>query len=303
MDSSINRPIRLVLVGGFSALFLLALILQRTVFPISIALVLIAPLTWGLYQLKDTMRLPITFNLGDSAGFMLGALLTYSLHTLLNWPVVMASGLVGLIGFFMFKPYAIAIFAGTFLGMSDGLLFGFDYLWLALIVGALAYTLLKPTILGFGGRLGFIAWMASMSVFVLRYPLFEPAARIGFNPLIFFSGTVLFGVMTFWLQRQRGFDPVSASALMGVLLGLLALPQLVFLSVYAIPWYGATFVGMSSHERFPRVWMWVIPTVLYGVLFYLIHPYYPFTGGKLGALSFVSTLASWCALQRIIKKP
>ena len=303
MDSSINRSVRLVLVGGFSALFLIALVLQRDIFPISLAIILILPLTWGLYQLKDTMRLPITLDFGDSVGFALGALLTYGLHSLLDWPVVMASGLVGLLGFFLFKPYAVPIFAGSFLGMSDSLLLGFDFLWLALIVGALVYALLKPTIVGFGGRLGFIAWVASMSVFLLRYPLFEPAARIGFDPLIFYFGTVFFGVMTFWLQRQKDFDAVSASALIGVLLGLLALPQFATWSAYAIPWYGATFVGMSSHERFPKVWMWVIPTLLYGVLFYLIHPYYPFTGGKLGALSFISALASWCALQKIVKKP
>lgn len=302
MDSSVRRSIvRLLLLGGFTALFLVALLLERTPWSLGLAVLLVGGFVWAIKHQFHTLSAPFTFPLKEGGAFVLGAILTYGLHSVLSWPVILASAVVGLIAFLWLKEYAVAIFAGTFLGMSDALLLGQGWLILALILGGSAYLVFKPTLLGFGGRLGWVAWLGSVSVFLIRFESFEPAARIAFDGWIYVVGVLVFGLSTFLLKDIKYLDAVAASSLVGIALGLLEGWGVAGISIYAIPWYGATFVGMSSRERFNHGSL-VAALLLYGAMFYLIHPYYPFTGGKLGALSYVSGLCVWGTLHTFKKK-
>ena len=302
MDSSVNRWLRIILLGGFSALFLVALILSPSLLTIALAVILLAGIALTLTREFTSLSKPLTIPYQEVLAFLLGVVVTFGLHVVFSWPVVLASAVVGLVGFVLLKEYATALFAGSFLGMSDVLLLSEGWLVLASVIAVIAYFIFKPVLIGFGGKLGWVAWMGSVSVFLIRFESFEAAARIAFDPLIFFSGVILFGLATFWLKNHRLLDAVAASAILGLVLGGIEGTVVAGLSVYVIPWYGATFVGMSSNDRFHSKSL-IIALLLYGTLFYLIHPYYPLTGGKLGALSFVSTLVVWGTLQLFKKKP
>jgi hypothetical protein len=105
--------------------------------------------------------------------FFIGCLSCFIMHTALGLPVVIAAALTGLLGSFIpfpnsytTHPYA-AIYAGSFAGMCSSSLIS-SYWEIAIIstIGAAIYVLTRNAFLGFGGRLGSVAF-ASVALFSL----------------------------------------------------------------------------------------------------------------------------------------
>ena len=105
--------------------------------------------------------------------FFLGFVACFAMHTTFTMPLVISAALAGLIGSFIpfpeqYKnhPYA-AIYAGSFAGMCSASLIS-SYWEIAIIslIGASLYVLTMNRFIGFGGKLGGVAF-ASVAIFVL----------------------------------------------------------------------------------------------------------------------------------------
>lgn len=96
-----------------------------------------------------------------------GALTTSALHQLLNLPIVIATALPALLGSFIpFKkvylhhPYAV-IYTGCFIGMCSQTLISHPLLFLLIaFIGTSLYLLTSKNFVGFGGKLGGIAFVS-----------------------------------------------------------------------------------------------------------------------------------------------
>jgi hypothetical protein len=103
--------------------------------------------------------------------FILGALSTYIINTGLKTGAVLASSLLGLIGGLVFpnvfssgQALAVALFCGTFIGMSTSakLTTWFSVIQ-ASIIGTIIYLYTAPYFAGLGGKLGLIAFGSTIA--------------------------------------------------------------------------------------------------------------------------------------------
>ena len=146
---------------------------------------------------------------------------------------------------------------------------------------------------GFGGKLGTIA--ASGCVFTgfcLSTEFTHPGVP-GWNlGLLLVITSVVAAVVTYYINNNLKQGPVKASALVGLVAGLL-LP-LVYKSggsTLAVMAICASFAGMSNTKRMPS-WIHVAFVGLSAALVYMFaNPFIGGTGGKLGTIAFGSNMA------------
>lgn len=105
-------------------------------------------------------------------GGMLGALATFYLQ---KWGLhaVLASCLVGLVGYLIAylvqqEDLALVIFAGTFVGMTAVSIATLPIILLAGTICGLLFILTEPFFMGYGGKLGAIAFVSVGVVFLLQ---------------------------------------------------------------------------------------------------------------------------------------
>ena len=101
--------------------------------------------------------------------FALGALCCYFLHTYTSVDSVTSSALVGLIFSFVFKKDQTTIYCGSFAGMSTKV-FMINNIWFIPVcfLGGLIFFYTKNHLLGFGGKLGTIAFISVSSLLLIR---------------------------------------------------------------------------------------------------------------------------------------
>lgn len=103
--------------------------------------------------------------------FIIGAISTYVINIKLKTGVVLSSSIVGLIGglilpniFLAGTQMAIALFCGTFIGMSAAEKLCFKKcIIIASIVGSILFAYTNPYFSGLGGKLGLIAFSSSIA--------------------------------------------------------------------------------------------------------------------------------------------
>lgn len=104
-------------------------------------------------------------------GGILGALGTFQLQKVGVSPVVASCsiGLLGaLIGYWMnSEDLAMVIFAGTFVGMTTVSIASFPIMLLAGLACGILYLLAEPIFVGYGGKLGAIAFISVVVVLFL----------------------------------------------------------------------------------------------------------------------------------------
>ena len=105
--------------------------------------------------------------------FFLGFVSCYFMHTELLLPLVVAASLTGLVGTFIpfpkslnEHPYA-SIYAGSFAGMCSSEMISENWEILCIsFIGAILYVATMNLFLGFGGKLGGVAFV-SIAIFIL----------------------------------------------------------------------------------------------------------------------------------------
>lgn len=112
---------------------------------------------------------------------VIGSLLTFYLNNELGWGGVIASATVGLVGGLLpylnsssqqLKSVALAVYCGTFVGMASTSLFDeLHYIFIASAISGLFYIYTRGLFIGFGGKLGSVAFsgvLATVLLFMLR---------------------------------------------------------------------------------------------------------------------------------------
>jgi hypothetical protein len=223
---------------------------------------------------------------------MIGSVLTYILHYFVGCPVLAAS-IIGLLGGIFVKPFGVPIYTGAFVGMSSAALFGIWSFLLATVLAAIIYAIAQDIFNGFGGKLGTIALSgAIISTVIFRGDFTSGAPFSALEQYIIIGLSIVAAVITFLLNNKFKLGPVIASALIGLIGGIL-LPVLTqeFAHVYAVIIIGASFIGMSSTARFNTVFPIAFAGVLYGLIFIYNAPYFGGAGGKLGTIALTSVLS------------
>ncbi|SFC46355.1 hypothetical protein SAMN04488102_10775 [Alkalibacterium subtropicum] len=241
-------------------------------------------------DLRQPMQLKQTKNIYTLAALVTGAYVTFFLNHQWGLGGVLASAGVGLAGAYLFKKYAVAIYCGSFVGMACNIVFSnpWSFLLASLLAGVI-FILAQDLFKGFGGKLGFMAFCGTVLASVLfRSPLrtLEPLSSDLYMPLLFII--IAAGMATYFLQDKFSFSPVTASALVGLIIAVLS-PDPGHILVVAA--FCATFAGMVSKERAKNYPEMFFLTLLTAILFIAVASLFDGSGGKLGATAFLATVS------------
>ncbi len=218
-----------------------------------------------------------------------GAMITFILSVDLGHGAVVASGLVGIFGAAVIKPYAVPLYCGAFVGMSSGAVFNHGGLALAGAAAGVLFVMSKHVFNGFGGKLGTIAFSGGVfSATVLGLPTLSDAVMqwdVGGLLVVY---CVIGAFLTFVLSVWFGQGPVMASGMVALAGGIL-LPPIYGADLggtLAIGVTCATYAGMSGTNRFEQA-RWMLPAgVLCAFILMYTAPYLGGIGGKLGTAAF-----------------
>lgn len=240
----------------------------------------------------------------DVVAVAVGGVAAYTLaHDVGLGPVVAAS-VVGIAAHLVAPKYSVAIYCGSFVGMTSDLLLltHAEVLWASLASGAL-FTITRSLFSGVGGKLGTLALIgtALMSVSLRRIFLIAPLPDFP-TALEILVISLIATPLTFYLSRANGNGPVLASSVVGLIGGLVLhviYPEMgTNLAVVAIC---ASFAGMSSGERLPGAGPVLLVALFTGVVFIFSAPHLGGAGGKLGTIAFGAVL-SVVGYQKVLQK-
>ncbi len=222
-----------------------------------------------------------------------GAYLTYLLSVQLGLGGVLASGMIGILAVLVVKPYAVPVFCGSFLGMSSAELIDPVLFVFASLVASSLFVLAKDVFNGFGGKLGTIALSSALvTVVFVQQPFLDGPVFDDLDMVLIMVFSMIGAVLTFILNIRFKQGPVMASAVVGVLAGVI-LPQ-AFDAIgptLAIVTFGASFVGMSGLNRLKEESLVLLAGLFFGLIYIYSAPYFGGAGGKLGTIAFVSVLS------------
>lgn len=226
-----------------------------------------------------------------------GALLSHWLNIDLKLGAVVGSAVVGLLAIVFFPDYAVAAYTGSFAGMAGTkLLPGYAQMLMAAVVVGIVYILALTVFGGFGGKLGTIAASGCAFTGICLSTEFTHPGVPGWDVgMLLVITSVVAAVATYYLNNNRKHGPVLASAVVGLVAGVI-LPKLPGLaegvgSTLAVMAICASFAGMSNTKRIPS---WVLMTLVglvAGLVYMFSNPFIGGTGGKLGTIAFGSNMA------------
>lgn len=277
----------------------------------------------GVVPLFAYLQVPLKWNsaktvwVANVLAFYFGLIFTIWLRTAIAISSVTAAGMIGFAGtllpfqrifgdskYDLPKLFPLAVYAGTFAGMSD--LSVFDGLLGVIIVGAIGgmvFNVLAKSFSGVGGKLGSIGFGA-----VIIFSIFNQQEQVQFRVLpfeldaflIFIVVATAAALFTFYAAHQFKWGIVKASSLLGLIVSLpfdLFPPSSFTLAAVPVVFFGGTFVGMSSKSM--QNWITLcIAGCIFGVGFYFLHPYFQGFGGTLGTLACLSCLVGLLLFKR-----
>lgn len=249
-------------------------------------------------QFKQSLKLSRSKNVYTVLALIGAAYVTFIMNHQFGLGGVLASSVVGLSGAYLFKKFAVAIYCGSFVGMACSIIFSnpFSFLLAGLITGVL-FVLSQSLFRGYGGKLGFMAFCGTfLASVIFRTPLrtLEPLSTDLYFPL--FLIIIFAGMATYILQNLFTLDAVTASALVGLTIAILA-PDSGHIIVVAA--FCATFTGMVSKERAKNYTEMFFLTVLTAILFIAVASLFDGSGGKLGATAFLATVSGRAMLDSL----
>jgi hypothetical protein len=235
----------------------------------------------------------LTFDFSqDSLSFLsvfFGTLITFWISVYMGFGAVVTSSLVGILAAVLLKPYAAAIFCGSFVGMASPQCFCYQDIVIAGAISGLIFVFGKHVFNGFGGKLGTTAFAGCVfTSLILGSPLVSADVvgwDIGWLLVVY---CVAGALITFMLSTRFELGPVMASGIVGFVAGVF-LPVIHGVAsggLFAIGVFAASFAGMSGADRFKESY-WMAPVgVLCALIIMYTMPYMGGAGGKLGATAF-----------------
>lgn len=254
---------------------------------------------------SDTIKIEILKQLPQGIAVLLGAVTAYALSIDLGLGAVAASAAVGLIAALVSPKYAAAVYCGSFVGMASP--FVFSQYWeilLAGVLGGIVFILVLNIFLGYGGKLGTIAFVSSSSTLWILKSSFISGQRPDFT-FTFILFSLLFSILslflTVWISIHLKKGPVLGSSLVS-LLGVLIFAFIripTYGDIYALIIMTASFSGMVSSERIkgliPLTFVGIVTAIVYLCSISILSG----AGGKLGTIALGSVVGT-IGLERIL---
>ena len=221
-----------------------------------------------------------------------GAPLTRLLAVDLGLGVVVAAALVGLLADRLVPSYAAAVYCGAFVGMASPALFsGLPAVTAAGLLAGVVFVAADRVFDGFGGKLGTTAFVGCAALAL--------ALGVGGGSGSAVSGSIAVGYVlagaaaagiTYVSSVHLDHGPVQASALVGLVGGLVCPALLTAGEGVAAVVFCASFAGMARPDRVPGIGAMAVAGGLCGVLVAATSPVLVGFGGKLGTIAFAACL-------------
>ncbi len=223
---------------------------------------------------------------------IIGAMITNVFVSSLNLPVVMASALVGYFGHLMFKRQEVAIYCGSFVGMTSVTVFMFQEIVVLAIAAAIIFVLTQAVYIGFGGKLGSIAFISSIIAFAV-YKEPHLSDNFDYNLIIIFFVAVLAVFLTYGFTQKFKMSNVESSSLISLVFSLIVLMFFPDYLQYTGVFFTASFIGMSSKDVVGNYYYLIISALVLTVVYYLFIPEFNGSGGKMGMMALVSVVITY----------
>lgn len=234
-----------------------------------------------------------------AAAILLGGFATFVLVVEGQLTPVVAASLTGLVAVVVKRSRAVPAYCGAFVGMTSPVVF--PTFWQGLVAAVLAvavYLLTQPAFHGVGGKLGTTAFVGATLTILGTSTSFLSGQLPAFETIGLIVGcSVVASVVTFSLHQRSPLDPVSASAIVGIVSGItlpLMYPEVGGMLAAAV--YAASFAGMSGSNRIPNERWMAFAGLVVGLLMVYTAPYVAGSGGKLGTIAFISCLTVYGVL-------
>ncbi|OTF04953.1 hypothetical protein [Halorubrum sp. SD612] len=243
-------------------------------------------------------------DLGNATAVAAAAPVTYALSVRVGVGAVVASALVGLCAHLLTETYAAPAYCGSFVGMATPAA-GADLGSVAAAgaAAAVVFVLAKRAFNGFGGKLGTTAFVGCLSVAAVGG--LAPGTGAVPGPTVaagLVAAAAVAAVVTFLVSVRLGRGPVVASAVVGLVAGVVCPPLFAAGDAVAAVAFCASFAGMATPERIPGPGAMLLAGGVAGVAFVGAAPYFVGFGGKLGTIAFAACLvtAGGLSLGRIL---
>jgi len=221
-----------------------------------------------------------------------GAPLTRILAVDLGFGVVVAAALVGLLADRLVPSYGPAVYCGAFVGMASPALFtGLTAVTAAGLLAGGVFVAADQVFEGFGGKLGTTAFVGCAAVALALGVEGGPGSAVSGATAVGYAlaGAAAAGI-TYISSVRLEHGPVQASALVGLVGGLICPALLTAGEGVAAVVFCASFAGMARPGRVPGVGAMAVAGALCGVLVAATSPVLVGFGGKLGTIAFAACL-------------
>ena len=221
-----------------------------------------------------------------------GAPLTRVFAVDLGLGVVVAAALVGLLADRLVPSHSAAIYCGAFVGMaSPAVLAGPAAVTAAGLAAGVVFVAADQVFDGFGGKLGTAAFIGCAAVaLALGAAGGSESVVTGSTAAGFALAGAVAAAVTYVSSVRLDHGPVQASALVGLVGGLISPALLPAGEGVAAVVFCASFAGMARPDRIPGVVPIAVAGAACGVLVAVTGPVLVGFGGKLGTIAFVACL-------------
>lgn len=229
----------------------------------------------------------------------LGVVITYELTLLFSVSTVITSTAVGILGYLLFKKYSMAIYCGSFAGMTSSLILNHYEIIVLAILCAFVYLFIKTILNGYGGRLGTIAFV-STTIVVILFNKTEILPSDTYNIWLIIVFSILGVIIPYLIQRKLNQSSLISSAVPSLLIGLVSLiyPSML---IYSGIFFTASFAGMSSKSIIPNLYSALSVGIILSIIFFAFFNFYNGFGGKMGLSALISVII-YVALINIFNK-
>lgn len=234
----------------------------------------------------------------SSAIVSTSGMLTFILNNKVGLEAVTASAIVGIIGVVLLEKYQTQIFCGSFVGMASSNIFvDYKHVFMATVMADIIFNGLKYEFVGFGGKLGAIAFISTMIVSIFLGKEFDISTVkylreefVNINIIFLF---ILGGIATYYLNEKTKLGAVLSSSIIG-LLGSIILLNIIGSQdgkIFIVALYSGTFIGMTTKDRIPEKKYIILASVIAAVVYNYTQSAFIGLGGKLGIIGFGSVIA------------
>jgi hypothetical protein len=255
--------------------------------------------------IKEKKEKPVPYVKTDFYGvifLLLGFFLTLGLYALFSVPQVIASSLIGLIGYVWMKPYEKEVYCGTFAGMLSLVFFSFLNISMIALLLSITWLISKQFFQGLGGKLGTTAFVAGFLVIAISpsYQVVMPDSILNISVFVLIPFAYITIAVLWLLKNKYQLNAVLASSAFSLLAGLI-LQQFAFGFAAMTVVFASSFVIMSDQNKFnSSILIFISPIIL---SFVYVHSYHIFMGfgGKAGLMALI-TVISTRAIQLTVLK-